>query len=88
MTIEHIASQNPAAGTPEVAGYATIGNLVLVSDDLNGKLKNKPFPQKKQIMTDAGLPLDDAIKQATKWGDTEISTRTTALAALLHAKDI
>ena len=66
----------------------TLGNLVLVSEELNGKLKNKTFTQKKKIMADARVPLDDTIKNAAAWGDTEITARIEALAQLLHANGI
>ena len=88
MTIEHIAPQNPEAGAAAAAPYATLGNLVLVSEELNGKLKNKTFTQKKKIMADARVPLDDTIKNAAAWGDTEITARIEALAELLHANGI
>ena len=88
MTIEHLAPQNPPAGTATPKLFATLGNLVFVSEDLNGKLKNKSFADKKTMMTNAGVPVDDIIKNANQWGDSEIKARTEALADLLHVKDI
>jgi hypothetical protein len=88
MTIEHIAPQNPPGAAGAIPLFATIGNLVLVSEELNGKLKNKSFPEKKKIMLDVGLPLDGDVKSAGNWGQTEIEKRTKALALLLHTKDI
>lgn len=89
MTIEHIAAQKPPTGGTPVTRFSEIGNLVFVSEGLNGeKLKNKRFAEKKKIMTDAGVPLDQSISQATNWGDIEIKARTAALAALLFKQDI
>lgn len=39
-------------------------------------------------MADARVPLDDTIKNAAAWGDTEITARIEALAELLHANGI
>ena len=88
MTIEHIAPENPPAGKTAPTLFATLGNLILVSEELNGKLKNKPFDQKKKMMIEAGVPLDPILQKATVWGDKEIGDRTEALAELLYATDI
>jgi hypothetical protein len=84
MTIEHIGAQNPAGAAP-LTGFATIGNLVLVSDELNGKLKNKPFPEKKQIMIAAKLPMDPVLAAADDWADAQIEQRAAAMAVALYA---
>jgi hypothetical protein len=88
MTIEHIAPQNPPASATTVQLYSTLGNLILISEELNGKLKNKGFVEKKKLLTGAGCPLDDAISGAAAWNDKAIAARTKALADLLYAKDI
>jgi hypothetical protein len=85
MTIEHIAPQGrtgPAAGTPEAA----IGNLILVSEDLNQKLKDRKFAEKKTILQDAGVPLDEQIAGAAKWDKEEIIGRSRYLAKLSHSQ--
>jgi hypothetical protein len=84
MTIEHIGAQNPANAAP-LSGFATIGNLVLVSDDLNGKLKNKPFAEKKRIIIAAKLPMDPVLAAADDWGDAQVEQRTAAMAVALYA---
>ncbi|WP_298190346.1 DUF262 domain-containing HNH endonuclease family protein [Novosphingobium sp.] len=60
MTIEHIGPQNPK-GAPALSRYAEVGNLVLVSEKLNGDLKNKEFSEKKKIMKQANLPMDPVL---------------------------
>jgi len=85
MTIEHIAPQNPPTSGEATALFGAIGNLVLVSEGLNGKLKNKSFAEKRKIMHEAKFPLDDALEKATSWGDSEIRARTEFLANFLHA---
>jgi hypothetical protein len=56
MTVEHLA---PQAGTGTGAPEARIGNLILVSADLNQKLKDRKFIEKKTILEEAGVPLDE-----------------------------
>jgi Protein of unknown function DUF262/Protein of unknown function (DUF1524) len=82
MTIEHLASQS-AGGTK--AGR--IGNLIYVSEALNGRLDSKPWPDKRKILravTDQWIP--DEVKEATSWEDAEIGTRTGQLAELARTK--
>lgn len=83
MTIEHIGAQNPAGSDP-VEGYASLGNLLLVSEDLNGRLKNKPFDQKKAILMESGVVLDPVLHDAQAWGPVEIARRTEYLGGIVH----
>jgi len=81
MTIEHVASQSliGQSGYDE-AVIGQIGNLILVPDELNGKLKNKPFKEKKKILIDNGYTLPAPLQNATAWGPTEIRERTDIIA--------
>jgi hypothetical protein len=84
MTIEHISSQNPPPGTDKDEKHASIGNLILVSEELNQKLKNNPFPKKKTLMIADGMPLDEVIKNANSWDDSQITARTKAMSDLVY----
>jgi uncharacterized protein with ParB-like and HNH nuclease domain len=80
MTIEHLAPQS-LIGQP---GYddmliGQIGNLLLVSEEVNGLLKNKSFKDKKVILAENGYKLSKSIDQATAWGPAEIKQRTDAI---------
>ena len=58
MTIEHLVPQSMIDNgdyTDHVIGQ--IGNLILVSSELNGKLKDKPFEEKINILQDEGYDL-------------------------------
>jgi hypothetical protein len=57
-----------------------LGNLLLVSDDLNSRLKDKPFKNKKEILLKSDFKLPDEITAASTWGPTEIRQRTLMLA--------
>jgi hypothetical protein len=81
MTIEHLAPQcliGHQGYSDDVTGQ--LGNLLLVSDELNGKLENKAFKDKKKVLHDNGYKLPKAIEQATTWTAAEIKLRTDALA--------
>jgi hypothetical protein len=81
MTIEHLAPQSSIgqAGFEEsVVGQ--LGNLLLVSTELNEKLKNKPFKEKKQILAENGFKLPPEMVAASDWGAKEIAKRTEILA--------
>lgn len=85
MTIEHIASQNP--DVPDLStNYASIGNLIFVSEELNGKLKNKPFADKLKILKEHDTPLDEVLQNATAWGNKEIAERTARLSSVAYAR--
>ncbi len=80
-TIEHLASQSLIGQGEFSEGLVgQLGNLLLVSDELNAKLKDKPFKEKKQILLDSGFNLPDEMKAATTWEATEIRQRTQILA--------
>ncbi len=53
---------------------------------LNVELANKAFATKKEQFVENSVPMDAVLKSTTKWTGTEIETRTTELATLLHAK--
>jgi hypothetical protein len=81
MTIEHLAPQSligQQANDDALIGQ--LGNLLLLSEDLNGKLKNKAFKEKKRILTESGYKLPTLIDQATVWTGDEIRARTKAMA--------
>ena len=87
MTIEHLASQNPAPGVfVPPTDVASIGNLVLVDSALNEKLANRSFKEKKALLAKSHVPLDETIKTATNWGSKEIHERTEQLAKLAFNK--
>ena len=87
MTVEHIYPENPAARLTdhdEIVG--SIGNLIFVSEDLNGKLKNKSFAEKKVLLKKAGVPLDAVLSKAKVWTAVEIAARRDALAEIAFHK--
>lgn len=75
-SIEHLMPQS--GGSAAVHG---IGNLLVVPVKFNGEvLGDKPFAQKKALLTQYGYALEPHIAGATAWADTDIEQRTTKLA--------
>ena len=87
MTIEHLASQSgPPDSSVSADSIGNIGNLIFVSDDLNQRLKNKPFPTKKEMLKESNVPFDPVLKAASTWQDAQIASRVESLAALAYSK--
>ncbi len=87
MTIEHLAPQKPlsnATATPDAVGM--MGNLLLVTEELNKNLANKAFGEKIKILKKSDVPLDDSLKNASKWDNSTIESRTKALTKLCYEK--
>jgi hypothetical protein len=80
MTIEHLAPQNFRTGSVRVGDVARIGNLVLVSQQLNEELGDKTFAAKKPILVRAGVEPEIIVEP--KWMAREIETRGKRLAKL------
>jgi hypothetical protein len=85
MTIEHIAPQSQiGVGEFSEENIGQLGNLVLVSSELNQKLGNKTFPEKKALMMAAQL-LPPDLAPIQNWTAAEIRARTTRMAGEAHS---
>lgn len=80
MTIEHLFPESSVNEEVTWGEVGQVGNLLLVSRDLNELLDNKDFAEKKKILVDAKYPLTEEILNAGKWGKEEIEARTASLA--------
>jgi uncharacterized protein with ParB-like and HNH nuclease domain len=81
VTIEHLAPENPAKNTglsPEQV--ASIGNLILINQQLNNDLANKSFSEKVKTLSNAHVWVDPVILAAHDWSSAEIGMRTALLA--------
>jgi uncharacterized protein with ParB-like and HNH nuclease domain len=81
MTIEHLAPENPdsAVGITDEQ-VASVGNLIVVTEELNNKLANKTFAQKKAILHASNVWVDSVILGAGEWGWEQIQNRSKLLA--------
>jgi uncharacterized protein with ParB-like and HNH nuclease domain len=81
MTIEHLIPQSRiGSGDYSDANVGQLGNLILVSDDLNQKLKDKEFSEKKRILIEHKFPLSEHLASSGNWSIDDIRKRTIALA--------
>lgn len=56
----------------------TLANLTLTG--YNAELSNRPFDEKRSLLAESGLRLNNEIARSTSWGRREILSRGTALA--------
>ena len=88
LTIEHLIPQSKIK--EKDFGYEVIGqlgNLILVSEDLNGKLKNKSVEQKIKILKEEGYDLFPEIYEFNNsWSSEVIIKRTHYLGNLAYDK--
>lgn len=80
LTVEHLVPQ----GSKRPAGVfaddaARIGNLILVTEDLNAKLGDKPFGDKQKALRQ-GQGVEPGILTAKSWGSKQIIDRSKRLA--------
>ncbi|MHC8944314.1 DUF262 domain-containing protein [Advenella incenata] len=76
VSIEHLMPQS--GGSPAMHN---IGNLLVVPVKFNGEvLGDKPFVQKKTLLTKHGYTLEPQITAANTWRDADIEQRTRRLA--------
>jgi uncharacterized protein with ParB-like and HNH nuclease domain len=80
MTIEHIYAEKDTSKNIDISDIGKIGNLLLMDEGLNGNLGNKPFDVKKPIYLKSNIYLDDEIKDATDWEQSNIIDRTEKIA--------
>ncbi len=83
MTIEHIHAEKDNSKNIDIADIGKIGNLLLMEENLNGKLGNKPFSIKHSIYKSSNIYLDDKIENATDWDNESILDRTKMIAEKL-----
>ena len=87
MTIEHLKPQS-SIGQSGVTDHliGQIGNLLLVPEALNAKLKDKSFKEKRRILIENNFNLPDEIKNAADWDEPQIQNRTADLAKMAYTK--
>ncbi|MFY0527665.1 DUF262 domain-containing protein [Archangium gephyra] len=85
MTIEHVAPQNPSSpGAIPEDHVGMLGNLLLCDEKLQDKLKNKPFPDKKAVLTASGVAAKEIIVSKSVWDAAAVEERTQKLAELAY----
>lgn len=75
MTIEHLTPQSSGA-----AHIGQVGNLIYVSETLNGKLGNKSFSEKVEQLKKAKEWIPPEVLEANRWGAKAVEQRTERMA--------
>jgi uncharacterized protein with ParB-like and HNH nuclease domain len=85
MTIEHICPQGDSdTGLIDYKHMAQLGNLILVPQELNEKLGNKSFVEKKKILDEHKVKLDEALISSSSWTNKQIEDRTEWLSYIAY----
>jgi uncharacterized protein with ParB-like and HNH nuclease domain len=80
LTVEHLVPQGAkGASSLTAADVARIGNLILVSEDLNQRLDDKSFAEKKKLLKKVP-EVEAEILKAASWQAPEILARSKHLA--------
>jgi Protein of unknown function DUF262/Protein of unknown function (DUF1524) len=86
LTVEHILPQSAIGyeGIDESV-VGSIGNLLLVNNDVNRRLGSKPFSSKLAVLSSEGLPFDiGGVLDRSSWGPSEINRRAKMLGELAY----
>jgi hypothetical protein len=86
MTIEHLVPQSQIGSEIGELVIGQLGNLILVSQDMNSRLRNKSFREKKQILVTEGFRLPADIAAADDWTENNIRGRTNSIAVRAYEK--
>ncbi len=87
MTIEHLAPQTVTTSWKVSEDHVGVmGNLLLVSEDLNEQLGTKTFKSKKELLLGEDSKLYGFLKNETRWNNDRVKARTLELAQLCHDK--
>jgi hypothetical protein len=84
MTLEHLSPEKPTAAALSEEEIASIGNLILVTQEINNKLANKAFDEKRKILKGCSVWVDDVVLKAKAWKADEIQKRTELLAQVSY----
>lgn len=87
MTIEHLVPQAQIGQGEFSEGIVgQLGNLILVSQDLNARLDDKNFGEKKRILLAANVNLPQEVAAASDWTAEAIKARTDSIARSAYEK--
>ena len=87
LTVEHIMSQSRQRSGEALETVGSIGNLLLVTESINGALADKDFASKRRILEQRAGAYDlGGILDKEEWTAGEIAERTTMLATRAYDK--
>ena len=85
MTIEHIIPQSFIGNGFEEEAVASIGNLILTSEDVNSNmLANKSPVEKIKLLKSISYPLEKAVINSDDWSTETVNKRTKEMASKIY----
>lgn len=75
MSIEHLRPQDKIIQDKSDQYIGSLGNLILLSSEINLKLANKDFDKKIKILVNESYVLDEKIQNKEQWDIDEIEDR-------------
>lgn len=88
LTLEHILPEKPEGNWPQFseeqrrAYTKRIGNMLLLKEKMNSKLRSSPFTEKAKFYEKSGLVLTKQVSESKQWTTKEIEERQKNLAQL------
>lgn len=87
LTIEHIHPQAKIGkGEWDEESVGCIGNLIFLDQKMNGKLDQKSFEEKKQILIDNGYSLPEFVKNSEDWTPESVYENSEKMAEIAYNK--
>lgn len=87
MSIEHLIPQSSKdKSASKLTTIGQIGNLLLVSEELNNKLGIKDFSKKQLLLKSSAVYFDSVLAKAAVWDSESIGERTKHLAELCYKR--
>lgn len=86
LTIEHLHSQSDLNSRWTLDIVGSLGNLIFVDEDTNGKLGTKPYKEKKKILSDSNYSLPTTIRNTDKLTPKLVIENTEYMAEIAYKK--
>ena len=81
LTIEHVEPQaSIGLGDWTEESVGALGNLFLLDQKMNGKLDNKPFIEKKQMLSEGNYSVPSFVQTRATWTPVDVRTHTDDMA--------
>lgn len=85
LTIEHLHPQSKIDSTWEEQVVGSIGNLIFLDGEMNGKLDNKSFEEKRKILLGSNYPVPKLVAESESWTPAKVEEHVTDMAYVAHS---
>lgn len=84
LTIEHLHPQSESSAQWTEDIFGSLGNLILLEEKTNGKLKAKDFSEKKAMLAKLNCSLPVFVKRKSRWTPNDIARHTDEMAEVAY----